>query len=193
VGTILAIPVSVAGHGWLAGKGRTTNFGGFVFAVAVVALFASAVVVALVNRKLGFVPEEQGKVSVFVGAMTLLSIPVYVLVSRILLGLRDKLPRLELLDEAGYKSIAVGWPLFTVGALIAGAIWAHQAWGVFWSWDPKEVGSLVVWLVYALYLHSRAKWGLRANWCAVTAVLGFVAAMLTLVGNLVLGGLHAYG
>jgi ABC-type transport system involved in cytochrome c biogenesis permease subunit len=92
-----------------------------------------------------------------------------------------------------YKSIAIGWPLFTVGALIAGAIWANQAWGVYWSWDPKEVGSLVVWLVYALYLHSRAKWGLKASWCAVTAVLGFSAAILTLVGNLILGGLHSYG
>jgi ABC-type transport system involved in cytochrome c biogenesis permease subunit len=193
VGTILAIPIAVAGHRWLASAGGVANFGGYVFGVTTVALFIAAIVVALVNRKLGFVPEDHGKVSVFVGAMALLSIPVYVLISKVLLGFRAKLPRLELLDEAGYKAVAVGWPLFTIGALIAGAIWAHQAWGVYWSWDPKEVGSLIVWLVYALYLHSRAKWGLKANWCAITAVLGFVAAMLTLVGNLVLGGLHAYG
>ena len=193
VGMVLAIPLSVAGHNRLAGAGRAANYGGFVFSVAVVALFVSAVVVSLLNRKLGFIPEEHGRVSVFMGAMSLLSIPAYVVISWIFLGFREKLPKLELLDEVGYKAVAVGWPLFTVGALIAGAIWAHQAWGVYWSWDPKEVGSLVIWLIYALYLHSRAKWGLKANWCAVTAVLGFVAAMLTLVGNLVLGGLHAYG
>lgn len=193
VGTVLAIPISVAGHNRLAGAGRRTNYGGFVFSVAVVAMFTSAILVGLLNRGLGFIPEQHGRVSVFVGAMSLLSIPAYVIFSRIFLGFREKLPSRELLDEVGYKAVAVGWPFFTVGALIAGAIWAHQAWGVYWSWDPKEVGSLVVWLVYALYLHSRAKWGLKANWCAVTAVLGFVAAMLTLVGNLVLGGLHAYG
>jgi len=193
VGTLVAIPISIVGHGRLLSAGKTSNYGGFVFGSVVVALFVSAVAVGLLNRKLGFLPEDRGEVSVFTGAMTLLSIPVYMLVSKVLVGLRDKLPSLDTLDEAGYKSIAVGWPLFTVGALIAGAIWAHQAWGVYWSWDPKEVGSLVIWLVYALYLHSRAKWGLKANWCAVTAVLGFVAALLTLVGNLVLGGLHAYG
>jgi ABC-type transport system involved in cytochrome c biogenesis permease subunit len=193
VGTVLAIPLSLIGHRWLVGAGRAANFGGFVFSVTVVSLFVSAVLIGIVNRIVGFVPSENGEVSVFVGAMTLLSIPMYAAVSRIFLKINDRLPKLELLDEVSYKAVAVGWPFFTVGALIAGAIWAHQAWGVYWSWDPKEVGSLVVWLVYALYLHSRAKWGLKANWCAVTAVLGFMAAMLTLVGNFILGGLHAYG
>src|SRR4030043_249580 len=60
----------------------------------------------------------------------------------------------EILDEITYKSIAVGFPIFTLGGLIFGAIWADQAWGTYWSWDPKEKGSLITWFIYAFYLHS---------------------------------------
>jgi len=193
VGVPLAFPYAAISHRWIARSAKGTGFGPFLFCLAVAALMISGVLTGLFNAKMGFVPVESGKVSVFVGVMTLVSIPLFLILLRVFSVFRERLPSLELFDEVGYKSIAVGWPLFTVGALIAGAVWAHQAWGVYWSWDPKEVGSLVVWLIYAVYLHSRAKWGIRASWCAVTAVLGFCAAILTLVGNLVLGGLHAYG
>ena len=103
-----------------------------------------------------------------------------------------KLPNLKILDEISYKAISVGYPLFTIGALVFGAIWAHLAWGTFWSWDPKETGSLVVWLIYSAYLHSRYVKGWRGSRAAILAVLGFISALLTLVANLVLGGLHSY-
>lgn len=193
VGAPLALPYAAISQRWVVRGSKESGYGALVFSVAVSAMMVSGVVIGLLNSRLDFVPENAGRVSVFVGAMLLLSIPMFTAIMKIFTGFKDRLPKLELLDEVGYKSIAIGWPLFTVGALIAGAVWAHQAWGVYWSWDPKEVGSLVVWLMYALYLHSRAKWGLKARWCAVTAVLGFCAAVLTLVGNLVLGGLHAYG
>jgi len=100
----------------------------------------------------------------------------------------------ETLDEITYKSIAVGFPVFTLGGLIFGAIWADQAWGTYWSWDPKETWSLITWFVYAFYLHSRMVRGWRGKKVAIVAVTGFVVAMFTYIGvNLLLSGLHSYG
>ncbi len=99
-----------------------------------------------------------------------------------------------MLDEITYKSIAVGFPLFTIGGLIMGAIWANSAWGKYWTWDPKETWSLITWFVYALYLHARFVSGWRGKRVAILAVIGFVAVIFTYLGvNLVLSGLHAYG
>ena len=99
-----------------------------------------------------------------------------------------------MLDEIAYKSIAVGFPLFTIGGLIMGAIWANSAWGKYWTWDPKETWSLITWFVYALYLHARFVRGWRGKRVAILAVIGFVAVIFTYLGvNLVLSGLHAYG
>lgn len=101
---------------------------------------------------------------------------------------------LEMLDEITYKSIAIGFPVFTLGGLIAGAIWADQAWGVYWSWDPKETWSLITWLVYAFYLHVRLLRGWKGNKIAMVAVVGFVTVVFTYLGvNLLLSGLHSYG
>lgn len=100
----------------------------------------------------------------------------------------------EMLDEITYKAIAIGFPIFTLGGLIFGAIWADQAWGVYWSWDPKETWSLITWFIYAFYLHSRLLRGWRGRKIAVVASLGFVAVIFTYLGvNLLLSGLHAYG
>jgi cytochrome c-type biogenesis protein CcsB len=100
----------------------------------------------------------------------------------------------DMLDEITYKSIAVGFPIFTLGGLIFGAIWADQAWGVYWSWDPKETWSLITWFIYAFYLHSRMIRGWRGRKVAIVAVIGFMAVIFTYLGvNLLLSGLHAYG
>jgi cytochrome c-type biogenesis protein CcsB len=100
----------------------------------------------------------------------------------------------DMLDEITYKSIAVGFPIFTLGGLIFGAIWADQAWGVYWSWDPKETWSLITWFIYAFYLHGRMIRGWRGKKVAIVAVLGFMAVIFTYLGvNLLLSGLHAYG
>lgn len=100
----------------------------------------------------------------------------------------------DILDDVTYKSIAVGFPIFTLGGLIFGAIWADQAWGVYWSWDPKETWSLITWFFYAFYLHSRLMRGWRGQKAAAVAVLGFIAVIFTYLGvNLLLSGLHAYG
>ncbi len=100
----------------------------------------------------------------------------------------------ETLDEITYKSIAMGFPIFTLGGLIFGAIWADQAWGKYWTWDPKETWSLITWFFYAFYLHSRLMRGWRGKKVAMVAVLGFVAVIFTYLGvNLLLSGLHSYG
>ena len=99
----------------------------------------------------------------------------------------------ETLEEINYKALSIGYPLFTVGALFAGAIWAYTAWGSFWSWDPKEVGALVVWLFYTLYLHGRYNHGWRGRKAAWMSVIGFIMILASFFGNLILGGQHAYG
>ncbi len=100
----------------------------------------------------------------------------------------------ETLDDITYKSIAMGFPIFTLGGLIFGAIWADQAWGKYWSWDPKETWSLITWFFYAFYLHSRLMRGWKGKKVAMVAVLGFVAVIFTYLGvNLLLSGLHSYG
>lgn len=99
----------------------------------------------------------------------------------------------EDLDEISYRAIAIGFPIFTLGALITAMIWAHIAWGRFWGWDPKEVWALITWLFYSAYLHLRLSQGWHGGKSSWLAVIGFVIVMFTLVGvNLVLSGLHAY-
>ncbi|MDD8031368.1 MAG: c-type cytochrome biogenesis protein CcsB [Acidobacteriota bacterium] len=101
--------------------------------------------------------------------------------------------RKEKLDLIAYRAVAVGFPLFTLGALVFGMIWASKAWGRYWGWDPKEVWSLITWLFYALYLHTRLAMGWRGKKSALIAVLGFLAALFTFFGvNYLLSGLHSY-
>lgn len=100
----------------------------------------------------------------------------------------------DVLDEITYKLIAIGFPIFTLGGLIFGAIWADQAWGKYWTWDPKETWSLITWFLYAFYLHGRLMRGWRGKKVAIVAVVGFVAVIFTYLGvNLLLSGLHSYG
>jgi ABC-type transport system involved in cytochrome c biogenesis permease subunit len=98
----------------------------------------------------------------------------------------------RLLDEVNYRAVALGYPLYTLGALFAGAIWAESAWGSFWSWDPKEVGALIIWLFYSAFLHARYQRGWSGPRTAVLSLIGFAMMMLSLFGNYFFGGLHAY-
>jgi cytochrome c-type biogenesis protein CcsB len=100
---------------------------------------------------------------------------------------------LDVLEDINFKALSIGYPLFTVGGLFAGAIWAYSAWGAFWSWDPKEVGALVIWLFYTLFLHARYYRGWRGKKAAWMSIIGFVMILLSFFGNIFLGGQHAYG
>lgn len=100
----------------------------------------------------------------------------------------------DMLDDLTYKCIAVGFPVFTLGGLVFGAVWADQAWGRYWSWDPKETWSLITWFVYAFFLHARYLRGWKGQKIAIVAVIGFVSTIFTYLGvNLLLTGLHSYG
>ena len=96
-------------------------------------------------------------------------------------------------DRVTYTAIAIGYPIFTAGALVFGMVWAERAWGSWWSWDPKETWALATWLVYTFYLHvrlTRARSGTLPAWIAV---IGFLCAAFTFFGvNFLLSGLHSY-
>jgi len=102
------------------------------------------------------------------------------------------LPRKSVLDEIGYRSVIVGFPLLAV-TIILGAVWAEIAWGSYWTWDPKETASLVTWLIYGGYLHARVMRGWRGQRSALLLIGGFGATLFTYYGNLFFGGLHSYG
>lgn len=99
----------------------------------------------------------------------------------------------QLMDEIGYRAVLIAFPVFTLGALIFAMIWAQQAWGRFWGWDPKEVWALVTWLFYAAFLHLRLSKGWEGKKSAWLTVIGFCIIMFNLVAvNLILAGLHSY-
>jgi len=105
----------------------------------------------------------------------------------------DRLPSLEVLDDVMYKAISIGFAFFTV-ATILGALWAAEAWGGYWSWDPKETWALIVWLNYAAWLHMRLVTGLRGRVAAWWALVGLLVTTFAFLGvNMFLSGLHSYG
>jgi len=105
----------------------------------------------------------------------------------------QRLPTLKQIDDVSYRSIALGFAFFTV-ATILGALWAAEAWGAYWSWDPKETWALIVWLNYAAWLHLRYTKGLRGTPMAWWAVIGLFVTTFAFLGvNMFLSGLHSYG
>jgi ABC-type transport system involved in cytochrome c biogenesis permease subunit len=168
------------------------NFGGTVVAIALLAIASSPIapknvvppIPALqsywlvLHVTLSFIGE-----SFFVVAFVC---AIYYLVSR-------NEERRKDLDRLTYTTIAIGYPIFTAGALIFGAVWAQTAWGTYWSWDPKETWALITWLVYTAYLHSRFVKRFRGKVSAILAIIGFAFTMFTFFGvNYLLPGLHSY-
>jgi len=107
--------------------------------------------------------------------------------------LATRLPNPALLEDVMYKAIALGFAFFTL-ATILGALWAAEAWGGYWSWDPKETWALIVWLNYAAWLHMRLTKGWNGKPMAWWAVIGFFVTLFAFLGvNMFLSGLHSYG
>ena len=99
----------------------------------------------------------------------------------------------QTLDNLSYRTLGLGFPLLTIG-ILSGAVWANEAWGSYWSWDPKETWALITWLVFAIYLHTRLSKGWRGNKPALIAVAGFFVVWICYLGVNLLGtGLHSYG
>ena len=100
---------------------------------------------------------------------------------------------LETLDNLSYRIIGLGFPLLTTG-IVAGAVWANEAWGAYWSWDPKETWALITWFVFAAYLHARITKSWQGKRPAILASIGFIVVWICYLGVNFLGkGLHSYG
>lgn len=127
--------------------------------------------------------------AIYFGISALIVAGILVLRRRI----AERLPSFEILDDVMYKAIAVGFAFFTI-ATVLGALWAAEAWGGYWSWDPKETWALIVWLNYAAWLHMRLMKGLRGTVSAWWALVGLAVTTFAFLGvNMFLSGLHSYG
>lgn len=108
-------------------------------------------------------------------------------------GIISMFPAIRVLDDLNYRAIMIGFPLLTLG-IVTGAAWANYAWGTYWSWDPKETWSLIVWFVYAAFLHARITKGWVGKRAAWLSIIGFASTIFCYLGvNLFLSGLHSYG
>nr|YP_009238184.1 heme attachment to plastid cytochrome c [Chromochloris zofingiensis]AMO01062.1 heme attachment to plastid cytochrome c [Chromochloris zofingiensis] len=104
-----------------------------------------------------------------------------------------KLKLIQNLDNLSYRILGIGFPFLTIG-ILSGAVWANEAWGSYWSWDPKETWALLTWLVFAIYLHTRLTKGWQGKKPAIIASLGFITVWICFLGVNLLGeGLHSYG
>lgn len=126
-------------------------------------------------------------------AMAVMMLMTYLYRGTIGRGTDKWLPDNDTLDKLIYRAIALGYPLFVVGGLIFGMVWANKAWGRYWGWDPKETWALITFLVYSIYLHVRLGRGWNGTWTACISVIGFIVTMFTLFGvNLLISSLHSY-
>lgn len=101
------------------------------------------------------------------------------------------IPNSKSLEKISYHSVIIGFPFMTL-VIVLGALWADIAWGTYWSWDPKETASLITWLIYAAYLHTRITRDWRGKKTALILILGFTAVIFTFLGNYLFNGLHSY-
>ena len=106
-------------------------------------------------------------------------------------GVVSRIPDSGILDNLTHQMVMFGF-LFLSAGIITGAVWANQAWGRYWGWDPKETWSLITWLVYATLLHARLMRGWKGKWIAVLSCIGFFAVIFTYFGVNLLPGLHSY-
>jgi len=106
---------------------------------------------------------------------------------------QTKIQLLENIDTWSYRTIGLGFPFLTIG-IIAGAVWANEAWGSYWSWDPKETWALITWLIFAAYIHARLTKGWVGEKAALLGSIGFIIVWICYLGVNFLGqGLHSYG
>ncbi len=101
------------------------------------------------------------------------------------------IPSTTILDDLNYQMIVIGFLMLTLG-IITGSVWAHSAWGTYWSWDPKETWSLITWLVYASVIHTRLVKGWTGKKIAILSIVGFACVLFTYFGVNYLAGLHSY-
>jgi cytochrome c-type biogenesis protein CcsB len=179
------------------------NFGAFVSLLIFILLILSAVVPREVNQLVPalqswWLPVHAGVSLLAYGFLSLAFCGglMYLLQERELKSKRfgyffTRLPSLDALDQLNSHCLTAGFIFLTLG-IVTGSIWARQAWGTYWQWDPKETWSLVTWLIYLIQIHQRFTVGWRGKRAAVMAICGFAAVVFTLWGVSYLGGMHSY-
>lgn len=184
---------------------KVKNFGAFVTWVIMILLIIAALSSRDINAMLqpalqsNWLPVHASIAILANGflAMGFCSGIMYLLQERELKAKRfgffySRLPSLESLDYLNQHCLTIGFPLLTLG-IVTGALWAKQAWGAYWHWDPKETWSLITWFIYAALLHQRFTVGWRGRRTAIMAVIGFGAVLFTLWGvTYLLPGVHSY-
>jgi ABC-type transport system involved in cytochrome c biogenesis permease subunit len=169
------------------------SFGGTVVALALLALASSPL---FPKEALAPIPALQSYWLALHVTLSFIGESFFIvsfIASILYLSLRDE-ERLRRLDRLSYTAVGIGYPVFTRGALIFGAVWAQTAWGAWWSWDPKETWALITWLVYTAFLHTRLVKKLRGRLSATLSIVGFLFTVFTFFGvNYLLSGLHSYG
>jgi len=199
MGMILSAFIWPIAHGKLeAFKGKFQS-GSRFFIVHVLAVLISAVIVGFLNKGgvISLTPRSYFKIFEFFGPVLIISWIMTPIMSAMLLGTGENWWRRigvsrPVFEELSTSAVAVGYPLYTIGALFAGAIWAEQAWGTWWSWDPKEVGALIIWLFYTGFLHARHNRQWRGEPAAILIVLGMVMLFVSFFGNYFFGGMHSF-
>lgn len=179
------------------------NFGAFVSLLILILLILSAIAPREVNQLVPalqswWLPVHAGVSLLAYGFLSLAFCGglMYLLQERELKSKRfgyffTRLPSLDALDQLNSHCLTAGFIFLTLG-IVTGSIWARQAWGTYWQWDPKETWSLVTWLIYLIQIHQRFTVGWRGKRAAVMAICGFAAVVFTLWGVSYLGGMHSY-
>ncbi|MCX8030767.1 MAG: c-type cytochrome biogenesis protein CcsB [Thermodesulfovibrionales bacterium] len=143
-----------------------------------------------IHITLAFVANAAFAIAFAIGIMYLLQ--EHFLKKKKVSRLFQRLPNLQILDEINYRLISFGFPFLTF-AIITGALWAENAWGSYWRWDPKEIWSLVTWITYALILHLRIIRGWQGKKAIIISIIGFISVLFTFFGvNLLLKSLHNF-
>jgi len=180
------------------------NFGTFVsvliFCLLLISSFSSRAFTPLLPAlQSGWLPIHAGVSIIAYGFLSLAFCGgiMYLLQDRELKSKRfgyffSRFPSLDALDQLNSHCLTIGFVFLTLG-IVTGSIWARQAWGTYWQWDPKETWSLITWFLYLVQLHQRFTVGWRGKRAAVMAIIGFAAIVFTLWGvTYLLGGVHSY-
>ncbi|MFZ4617230.1 MAG: cytochrome c biogenesis protein CcsA [Rectinemataceae bacterium] len=171
---------------------RWSIFGGTIIAIALVMLTSSPIVGKDVNPP---IPALQSYWLVLHVTMAFIGEAFFAVsfVTAINYLLTKDETKRQAIDRIMYTTIMIGYPIYTAGALIFGAIWAEYAWGSYWTWDPKETWALITWLVYTAFLHTRFIMKVKGRISAILSIIGFLFTIFTFAGvNFLLSGLHSY-
>jgi len=205
LGLIFIPMIAIMGHFFKKkfSESKSTGYGGVLFGIFTISFVISTLITGVLihNQVILITPQRHlggmWRFFEFMGSSYIITLAIFpllywIIYNKLGASINKISDKIDILDEINYRAVSLGYPLYTVGALFAGAIWAEQAWGSFWSWDPKEVGSLLVWFFYSAVLHARYNRDWKGGRLAILSIVGTSMIFVTFYGNFFFGGLHAY-